>query len=146
MRFKLKTRILLGICGSLMVMIMSCQSYNEIYKREIIIALEQYEKITKDYDSYMRQMQKDYPGQITPESSLNSAKNTCLRLDKTDVSKTPQEFQVLFKKRISIECGNLSNPSDQVTYKDDPKTEALKKVVKEIKQISLKYGYEYSSS
>lgn len=134
------------ISGLLVALILCCNSRSENFKEKIKPALDNYHQITNDYESYMRQMAQDNPGQISLQSELNSAKNTCLRLNGIDVSETPPDFQTAFKKRISLECDSLNSLADQVTYEGDPKTKAVNNAIRELEDVSAKYGYTYKNS
>lgn len=132
-------------CGLLLIVVFGCSSKSEKYKEKIKLAFDNFDQITKDYDSYMRQMAKDNPG-LSPQLAFSSAKNMCLRLNKIDISETPADFQTAFKKKVSLECDDLKSPADQVTYEGDPKTKALNIAKKELEEVSAKYGYDYKNS
>lgn len=133
------------VCSLVLIFVSGCSSNSENYREKIKLALDNHNQITKEYDSYMRQMAKDNPG-LSDESSLNSARNSCLRLNKIDISETPLDFQTAFKKRISIECDNLNSPADQVIYQGDPETKALNDAMRQLEEVSAKYGYVYKHS
>jgi len=121
---------------------LGCGSEPEKYKEKMKSAFDSYDQITKDYDSYMRQMAKEGRGPSI-QSGFESAKNMCLRLKKIDVSETPSDFQIPFKKRISLQCDNLNSPSDQITYEGDPSVKELDNIEQELEKVSAKYGYDY---
>jgi hypothetical protein len=127
----------------LLIIVFGCSSNSEKYKEKIKLSFDNYNQITKDYDSYMRLMAKDNPGRISPQSYFDSAKNMCLRLNNIDISETPPDFQTAFRKRISIECDNLNSPADQVTHEGDPRTMELNNAKRELTEVSAKYGYIY---
>lgn len=130
------------VCGLLFSVFLGCDSNPEKYQGKIKSAFDSYNQITKDYDSYMRQMAKEGRGPSV-RSGFESAKNMCLRLTKIDISETPSDFQTPFKKRTSLQCDNLNSPLDQITHEGDPATEELKNIEQELENISAKYGYAY---
>jgi predicted negative regulator of RcsB-dependent stress response len=135
-----------AVFGLLLTFVFGCNSSSEKNKEKIELALDKYDQITTDYDSYMRQMEKDNPGKISQESAFNSAKNTCLRLKGIDISETPLDFQAAFKKSISVDCDDLKSPTDQVIYEGDLKKKEFDDALQQLEKVSAKYGYDYKYS
>lgn len=127
-------------CSLLIFLAFGCESPKERIK----LVLDNFDQAIKDHDSYMEQLEKSNPGGASFQESLIAKRKLCERLNMIDTSQTPSDFQIAFKKLISTGCDDLSGHSALV--QDEEEAKKYKNAMKEVEEISEKYGYNYNHS
>ncbi len=111
---------------------------------EIKLVLDQYDQINKDYISSMKQVHKE-KRLDSFQQDMSLLKDRCAKIGKMDLSKTPDDFQVSFKKVALFGC-EVNRFEDTVTYQGDPKTKLFNEAERELETTSARYGYNYKHS
>lgn len=111
---------------------------------EIKLVLDQYDQINKDYVSSMKQLHKE-KRLDSFQQDMTLLKDRCGKIGKIDLSKTPDDFQVSFKKVALFGC-EVNRFEDMATYEGDPKTKLFNEAERELETISARYGYNYKHS
>lgn len=132
------------VCIFLLLAVCGCRPNSEVQKEKIKSVLDNFDQITKDFESNMKSYMQQAGKDVSFKKIMDDTKNMCGKLDKIDTSETPSDFQTTFKKLNSTQCDNLNSPEDFVA--SDSKTKAYNNAMRELEEVSAKYGYVYKYS